>query len=242
VFKPVVPRRAGPWREPLRSLADLLGSARDWDVFLEQGLGAIQTELPEYPGLRALQEHGEALRAGSYTALRAALGSPAHTRLLLGLGAWLCARGWRRHLSPSQQAELAAPLVPFAAEVLGQQALGLREQGSEFHSLDAVARHQLRITAKKLRYAGEFFAALFPGAETAPYLAGLSRLQDVLGDLNDADVAGRLLEELGIPPGQPGRCVADGWYACRTHLGRANAEVAWAAFRDLMPFWHPRPD
>jgi CHAD domain-containing protein len=56
-------------------------------------------------------------------------------------------------------------------------------------ALDVKKRHKLRIRAKNLRYAVEFFAGVFPGEENAKRreaaLAALKELQDQLGALND---------------------------------------------------------
>ncbi len=56
-------------------------------------------------------------------------------------------------------------------------------------ALDPGKRHKLRIRAKRLRYATEFFAATFPGkdkdARREKSLSALKDLQDALGELND---------------------------------------------------------
>jgi CHAD domain-containing protein len=56
-------------------------------------------------------------------------------------------------------------------------------------ALSTKKRHKLRIRAKNLRYAVEFFAGVFPGEETAKQreaaLTALKELQDQLGALND---------------------------------------------------------
>lgn len=54
----------------------------------------------------------------------------------------------------------------------------------------------MRIVAKKARYGAEFFHDLMPGKTVKHYVAGLSRLQDRLGVLNDMAVAEHLLPEL----------------------------------------------
>jgi len=48
--------------------------------------------------------------------------------------------------------------------------------------------HRLRIQGKKLRYALEFFASLFPKAETRTAIRQLKKLQNNLGDFNDLSV------------------------------------------------------
>ena len=64
-------------------------------------------------------------------------------------------------------------------------------------SLDAERLHALRILAKKLRYSAEFFAGLYDGQKKAKsFLAALSEVQDVLGQINDVAVSHRLLDEL----------------------------------------------
>ena len=54
----------------------------------------------------------------------------------------------------------------------------------------------MRMAAKRTRYAAEFFASLFPGKRIRPYVAALKSLQRELGNLNDAAVGGRLLDDL----------------------------------------------
>jgi inorganic triphosphatase YgiF len=49
----------------------------------------------------------------------------------------------------------------FAAEVLRRRSKKLLKKARRIEELDATQRHKLRIASKKLRYATEFFAALF---------------------------------------------------------------------------------
>ena len=65
---------------------------------------------------------------------------------------------------------------------------------------DAQARHKIRINAKKLRYASEFFASIFPGKKAAKrrrvFSKSLKQLQSSLGDLNDFAVHDKLADRL----------------------------------------------
>jgi len=54
--------------------------------------------------------------------------------------------------------------------------------------------HALRIDFKRLRYALEFFVPVL-GEKSKMVIAEIKRMQDHLGDLNDADVAIRLLHD-----------------------------------------------
>ncbi len=99
----------------------------------------------------------------------------------------------------------------------------------------------MRIAAKKLRYASEFFAALHSKKRVAPYLAALEDLQDILGALNDAIVADRLLAEAVAATGQPVPERVDGlvrgWMAAVAANELAGFKRAWREFGEAKPFW-----
>lgn len=54
--------------------------------------------------------------------------------------------------------------------------------------LDAIGHHDLRISIKRLRYSLEFFAVCYDPGTVAWLLDRLSAMQDLLGDLHDAEV------------------------------------------------------
>ena len=69
--------------------------------------------------------------------------------------------------------------------------------------LDQPGRHRLRIQAKKLRYAAEFFATVFFGKGASKlrkaFLSALEDMQDCLGELFLVHAAAALdLEALGL--------------------------------------------
>src|SRR6516162_6624825 len=88
--------------------------------------------------------------------------------------------------------------------------------GFRARALDAPSRHRLRIQAKKLRYAAEFFASLFPWKRAVKrrkqFLDALGRLQNGLGDLNDIAVHEKQIAAIGIPRqrSNPSRAFAAG--------------------------------
>lgn len=57
--------------------------------------------------------------------------------------------------------------------------------------------HDLRIECKYLRYSLEFFREVLGETKASPLIAPVVALQDYLGDLNDASVAGEMLEDTG---------------------------------------------
>ena len=68
----------------------------------------------------------------------------------------------------------------------------MRKHGRHLTELDDEGRHALRKDTKKLRYAVDFFAALWPRGVPAKrkrkFLAALEDLQHLLGELNDLAV------------------------------------------------------
>ena len=99
----------------------------------------------------------------------------------------------------------------------------------------------MRIAAKKLRYAAEFFASLYPAKRVACYVEALEGLQDILGAFNDAAVVDRLLAEVagaGRRPTAPGiDGLVRGWVAAVAQHELARFERAWDEFEDAKPFW-----
>jgi triphosphatase len=119
--------------------------------------------------------------------------------------------------------------------------------------LDPQRRHRLRIQAKKLRYAAEFFAAAFPRKKfmrrRKNFVARLEQLQDALGDLNDIAVNEKLSEQLVDGEdaaakrrgGRTKKAFALGrlWTHERARIAPVlnEAEQAYAAFVKAKPFW-----
>ena len=195
LFEDAAPLPAGMDQE-LRWLGDELGAARDWDVLAEDTLSQLMHGHPGEPALLTLQQaalaeaHVRRAKAGQ------ALASVRYARLMLRLIAWLHGARWRQDAAPEQQAALAAPVKGFARQVLKEGERRLARRARKLAAADAPARHRLRIAAKRMRYATEFFASLYPVRQVRPYVRALSSLQDALGLLNDAAVTRKALREL----------------------------------------------
>jgi inorganic triphosphatase YgiF len=183
-------------REELRWFAGQLGEARNLDVLLGEDAP------PPFPGNDRLRAALQREREAAYDRVMAAIGSERVRALVLRLVLWLELGGWR--FKPRAEGKVSA----LAAHQLERQWRKVRRRGAELGRLDADAEHQLRIDIKKLRYAAEFLASLYPAkAEVGrcrSFVAALKELQERLGIANDRRfanvVAARLAPGEEVPP------------------------------------------
>lgn len=166
----------------------ILGAARDLDVLLDQTLkprpnGHVKQGLPQI--VRTFR----AKRRQAYSVVSAALQSARFRNLILEVLAWVECGRWQRKLGALAIAQREQTIVTFAARELHRRCGKLKKTSADFMTLDQAARHAVRIRAKKLRYAVEFFGGVFPGKKNAErhadLLRALKELQSTLGDLND---------------------------------------------------------
>jgi len=175
-------------RNDLRKLAAELGEARSIDALIARAP----------PG--ALRGWLETARQIAYAYVRDVLLSPETRGLMLDLTQWNASGAW---LDAAHAAELRdRPLPDFACAALDRLRRKVRKSGRYLDGEDDRARHELRKKAKRLRYAAEFFAALFDRKrerrEYRRFVSALERLQEELGVLNDRVTAPEILARVGI--------------------------------------------
>jgi inorganic triphosphatase YgiF len=242
----------------LRWLQNALGPARDWDVLQTETLATLARSVHAGTELKAFRARCAPIRRAHAEAARATVGSARYTALVLALGEHFAhddLAGFARQApaaeggaptadgaAPAHRGPgLAAPVAVFAAVALERLDRRLRKHGADVPKATPEARHEARIAAKKLRYATEFFGALHPKKRVAPYLAALEDLQDILGALNDAVVADRLLAEAVAATRQPVPDRVDGlvrgWMAAVAANELAGFKRAWREFEEAKPFW-----
>ena len=223
------------FQDELRWLGNALNSARNWDVFIAESLPAICATLPDEPGLNWLAARVDAERDTQRERARKALESARYQSLVLEMGAWLAAPRW------GDAALAGTPAEEFGVAVLSKRHRKLKKSGRDFAHLDVGERHGVRIAAKKLRYAAEFFAPLFPAKRGRKYLEALERLQDVLGDLNDEATTALLMQQLSSTDqtaAEQRACgLVLGWAAGLARERLPDAKNAWRVFAECKPFW-----
>ena len=215
------------WRDTLgvdlRWLAKLLGTVRDWDVFATESLPTL---IAADGGSSDWDGTLDAARAQSMAArveLRQALHSARYARLTLGWLEWLSALAL-----PAADGDDAPSLRRHATKRV-RRLFGHLYGSPSLTSLDTAARHQVRIDAKRLRYALEFFASLASRRTRTETVKTLARVQSVLGEANDAMVALHHLEQLAAPPYQLG--FVRGYGAALEQRAARDAETLLASLR-----------
>lgn len=226
-------------QEEIRWLAGTLGMARDWEVMTTSTIPAITARLPERRDLDALQASGRELARGKRAAAAEALASGRTTRLLLRFTGWLIGRRWRENATAEQLAGLDACIKPFAAVLLNKRNRKLQHRGKHLEQLDPPERHKVRIAAKRLRYAIEFFQSLFGEKYVKPCLRTLSALQEELGKLNDVSVASGLLQQLRTlkPDLATASGFVDGYLNATSEQDSAELKPLWKDYRKHAPRW-----
>lgn len=171
-----------------------LGRIREWDVFISQTVKPMRARIGGHAGLQVLLAACERQRQSCYAALRSEAQARELQRLLLCLAIWMNGTYWKK--AGWQQAGLERSAQVFATQRLQKLAKRFARSGQDLDNADAGQLHALRILAKKLRYSAEFFAAFYAKGKAGPFLGALSKVQDVLGQINDIAVAHRLLDGL----------------------------------------------
>lgn len=181
-------------QKELSWLSSALGAARDWDVLAMHTLAAITAAMGKHvdiaPALKAANVEAKKKRESAAQAVMSAR----YAKLILALFAWLYGA---HHMRVAQESKSKADhgLEKFSDKTLDRLHKTLHKRGRRLDH-DPKSRHRLRIAAKNLRYASEFFQSLYPARQVRRHTDKLRKLQDELGLLNDAAVANALLLEL----------------------------------------------
>ncbi len=169
----------------LQWFARALGEARDWDVIAGETLPSL-TEGIGADAVQALVAKAAARRQRARADIRHTARSARYAALVLKGQRWCLT-------SAPAGADL---LADAAAPALQSASKKLLKAARFFAALTARRRHEVRILAKRLRYALDLFAVALPKQTTTRYIDALSELQDVLGLLNDASVAKTVFPQL----------------------------------------------
>jgi triphosphatase len=254
IYRPLLRRkRIEPIEDAVRWLGKVLGTARDLDVLRADLLEPAIRALGDAEQLAPLIDNLETRKANAYQAVGEALSSERYRHLLIDL----CALAHADDLGKSgeDRPSLDQPLLNLASDALSRAHHKLLKRGDGFETLSKTERHDVRIALKRLRYALDFFGAVFDGAPKKKFVKKLACLQDDLGRMNDVAVAETMLAQLvgvgsqvndGLAPaaqmarqGQLAFAAGGilGWHRRRAAEIDVHLIEDWNAFARAKPFW-----
>jgi triphosphatase len=229
----------------LKWLTGEFGPARELDVLMTE----VITPLIGHQRDGSLQGLGADVarrREHAFERAHAAVDSARFRKLVLDAAAWIEVGEWTRSEDELVRSLSERPIDRTAYDELDRRRKKILKRAKRIASLDARRLHKLRIAAKKLRYASDFFKDVFPGKRSArhrkQFVAGLKTLQDALGDLNDIRVNMGVTRDLSHRRSKSSSLAfAAGRVSGREEARRAavmkSAQVAFARFRHAEPFW-----
>jgi triphosphatase len=238
-FAPLLPDDQWRWAtSELRWFGDVLGEARNLDVFASDLLLPARSALPIASEFERLSVATERRRHTAHAGVIKAISSIHYTETLLALMRWFDGDEWCSGEKIQQPIEVLGPAL------LDRCRAQTEKRAKDFAKQSAKKRHKLRIALKKLRYAAELFAALYDPAATKQFIQRLKRLQDDLGDANDVRVARDIVESLA-PTGRrsvgiahAGRRMLD-WHKRRIEKNEPNLRHHLEELLTTEPFWRP---
>lgn len=239
-------------KSELKWLTRDLSPARDLDVLTAEVLTPLRRQHPGEAGVADLCRTIQMRRTRAHKSAAAAVRSRRYRALALDISEWIETGPWSENDDDLVELRRAQPVAMLAAEELARRRKKLRKRAKSLRALSAPERHKLRIRAKKLRYAIEFFADVFPGNKNAKRcraaLSSLKDLQDALGALNDIATRERLASRIarsGVRKSKSGHA-RERAFAAGVMFGSQEAHVqemldkaqrAGARFLEVKRFW-----
>ena len=224
---------AARFEDELRRLGRVLGEARDWDVFLADSLPAAIETAADLKTVEPLRAAAEERRHAAHQAAKKAVQEASFTRFVLAFRAW----------SGSAEATMldrvgGQPLAELAPDMLDRLARKVEKRLAEADPDEPTTLHELRKSAKKLRYAIEYFDSLY-GSRADRYYKRCSALQKRLGAFNDLVTLQRLTEKLTADRLDLAPALGVVVNRSQPHLTRAVGRVAKPLMRleRATPFW-----
>jgi CHAD domain-containing protein len=237
-----------------KTIAYQLAPARDLDVFTSELLEPAASANGARDAFAVLRARAETARRAAWNDAVLQVAGPRFRVFMADLaevvdrGPWPLSKTRGRAASRNVLA-LEMPAQRVAVRMLTHRQRQACKRARRLHSLSTAQRHELRISLKKLRYTAEFFAPFFDRGRVQKFVRRLSRMQDILGALNDVAVAKKILETL-ISTDDPDGRGADsevsfvagtvyGWHLERAAHTWEDAVSRWKKFAGTREFWSP---
>jgi CHAD domain-containing protein/transposase-like protein len=183
-----------PHLKGLRATGRALGHVRDLDVFMEKAQNYLGT-LPEAQrsGLDPLLAHWQEMRENTRIEMLAHLDSQAYQDFKQEFNLFLSTPGSGAVAAPPEE-PTPNRVCEVAPILIYSRLAGVRAYDACLSHASVEQLHALRIEFKKFRYTLEFFREVL-GDSAKAVIGEVKKLQDHLGDLNDAVVATHILTD-----------------------------------------------
>ena len=219
----------------MRWVAGHLGAARDWDVFVLDTLAQAADAFPGADGIRDIRQHGLRQRKTAWSKAQRVVAGERYRTLKLDLR-----RSSITAAATGGDNKRTDDLPSYVSRVLERRYRKVCKRGLELDTQGWEELHALRIAVKKLRYPVEFFSSLFDSAAGVHLGSRLTAVQEILGRINDAVTAQRMLGS-AVPSDRPqavrAAAMVSAWAESRAHALRADLDAAWKAFHAAQVFW-----
>jgi CHAD domain-containing protein len=184
-FKPGLLRA---YRKDLRRVMRVLGEVRDLDIMIHD-LSTFQTPADEAQAesLRDVIESLDQRRTVAREHLISVLDSKAYRRFVRDYTDFLTTPGMGASL-PAEDTATPFQVRHILPTMIYQHLAAVRAYDSLLEDADALTLHALRIEFKGLRYSIDLFEDVL-GKEAESFIEELKHIQDLLGRLNDIEVA-----------------------------------------------------
>lgn len=223
--------------DAIRDLGIAFGTARDWDVFVEETLEAAKADGVGEEWIAAFAEEAAVRREASHHAVREQLDGKAPVELVFGIQAWLRGAVW---VGPHAEAA-SEPIDEVMPDMFDRMARKVERRGRKIERLSPRELHPLRKSIKKLRYSAEGTSELYGEKSVNRYVKRCKILQIILGAINDAQVTARLVGEI-VPARSAALAPAAGalneWNARRLETSYKKLRKAWRRLQRAPAFWH----
>lgn len=185
-LKPMLGADVATLSSRLRSLAQSLGGARELDVFCDHLLAPLRRDHPDAPGIDSLFDSFDRRRHEAHAKVMALARSPAMLDFSLALVNGLAALSISESSEKRHWQSCERPVAVFVRARLHSCLKAFLKKSRDLQHCTPDLQHDIRIKAKKLRYAVEAFHPIIGAKRSRKLTTGLICVQDLLGELNDA--------------------------------------------------------
>jgi inorganic triphosphatase YgiF len=229
------PDAAGRFEVMLKRFGQILGAARDRDVFLEEVAARKEEDRENAAWLDMVIPPLKGERRDAYRGVQALIRSAQPTSFALALSGWaesgLCLRKFK---------DLAnRPLADIVPDMLDRLAGKAHKRGGHLKDCSLDELHSLRKALKKLRYCTEYCETLYKRKRVKRYQERAKGLLDVLGVLNDTVGTETLLDRLNTRDAALTAGISALSRSAMAEREKAMKALpkAWKVFEAEKPFW-----